>query len=316
VIVLFGQMAWGGVPVVFDGGDPASVRASVAEMTGLPDDQLDAVPLDRLLVSPPQLLGDAVMRRCSGQPTTMAVVHADLQRAEAAWARRDAPNAIDQLDLAVAALGCLSEIVERPTAARIFLLRGELELESQNPDGARSELRTAIAFAPDASLPAGGADASMLLEEERAVEPSATVAIVPTGTGAGPWIDGRDPVGGTGEMLVAPGLHLAQHGTPQGVRSAWLLVGADSTLVVPGNFRRPVLDAILDPETRRPVERLVAAALPDFVAAYVSHEQGLWLVSLEDGVVSTTEIAAPPPPPPPPEDPKKGKNKNKKDKTR
>ena len=79
--------------------------------------------------------------------------------------------------------------------------------------------------------------------------------------------------------------------------------------MVPGNFRRPVLDAIVDPETRRPVELLVAGAVPEFAAAYVSHAQGLWLVSLDEGVVSTTEIAAPPAPPAPPEEARKGKRK-------
>jgi hypothetical protein len=299
------------VPVVFDGADGAAVIALTAQKSGLPPAELDAVPLDRLLTGPPQLLGDAVMRRCSGAPSTMSVVRADLARAEAAWVKKDTLAAIDHLDLAVTQLGCLSEIVETAAAARIFMLRAELELNGPNPDDAGGELRTAVAFAPDIAWTATSVDGSTILDEERAAEATAVVAVVPAASGAGPWIDGRGFPAGSTEMTVTPGLHLVQHGTPAGIRSAWLLVGGDATLVVPGNYRRPVLDAMLAPETRHPVEALLATTLPNFRAGYVSHAEGLWLVTLEEGVVSTTEIAAPPPPAPPPEDGKKKKKKGK-----
>ncbi len=309
MIGLFVAGAHAGVPVVFDGTDGAAVIAAAAQKSGLPTSELDPVPLDRLLRVPPQLLGDAVMRRCSGSPSTMAVVRADLARAEAAWVKKDTLAAIDHLDLAVTQLGCLSELVETAQAARVFMLRAELMLNGDSPDDAGGELRSAVAFAPDITWTATSVDGATILDEERAVEATAVVSVVPAGSGAGPWIDGRGFAAGSTEMRVTEGLHLVQHGTPAGIRSAWLRVGGDTTLVVPGNYRRPILDAILLPETRRPVEALLATTLPAFTAGYVSHAQGLWLVTLEDGVVATTEIAAPPPPPPPPDDGKKKKPK-------
>jgi len=297
VIALLVAEALAGVPVVFDGTDGAAVVALTAQKSGLPPSELDAVPLDRLLRGAPQLLGDAVMRRCSGGPSTMAVVRADLSRAEAAWVKKDTLSTIDHLDLAVTQLGCLSEIVEAAVAVRIFMLRAELELNGPNPEDASGELRTAVAFAPDVTWTAASVDGAAILDEERAAEATAVVAVVPPAGGAGPWIDSRAFPQGSTEMRVAPGLHLVQHGSPAGIRSAWLLVGGDAMLVVPGNFRRPILDAIVLPETRHPVEALLATTLPGFTAGYVSYAQGLWLVTLEDGVVATTEIAAPPPPP-------------------
>ena len=63
-------------------------------------------------------------------------------------------------------------------------------------------------------------------------------------------------------MALSPGLHLAQHQSPRGLQTAWVVVGGDATLVVPQSFRRPILERMADPETRPEVEALLAAALP------------------------------------------------------
>lgn len=283
-----------GVPVVVDGGDTSAAPALVALRTGLPTSQLQVVALSSLLDDPPQALGDAVMRRCAGQPTRMEAVRADLVRAEAAWQKRERVEALDQLDLAVAGLGCLGELVDRQVAARIFLLRGALEAERGQEEAARSELRTALAFEPElgwtSAFPVEG---QVLLAEERLTPTDRGIEVVPAGTSSGPWVDGRT-VGGTGERVgVAPGLHLAQHPSPAGIRSAWLVLAGDTTLVLPGSFRRPVLELLASPETRAPVAALLQATLPDFQAAYVSHGGWLWLLTLGEGGVDTAELQAP-----------------------
>ncbi|MCB9777472.1 MAG: hypothetical protein H6742_02785 [Alphaproteobacteria bacterium] len=310
------------VPIVHDvdATTAATLPGVVAERTGLPAEQLATVDLDQLLDAPPQVLGDAVLRRCTGQPTTMAQVEAELVRAEASWEDRQRVDAFDRLDLAVAQLGCLGEIVRPALASRIFLLRGSLEAERAAEQGkadtvARGELRTALSLQPDLrwsmSLPVDG---ERLLAEERAGDSSANVLIAPRGTTSGPWLDGTAVPGDGSGLGVRPGLHLAQYATPAGIRSAWLVADADAVLVLPGAFRPPILDDLLDPERQRQVGALVAATLPDFQATYVAHQGGLWLVTADGASLDISQLVAPPPPPPPPDDGKKKKEKGKKEK--
>ncbi len=290
--------ALAGVPVVFDGGAAGDVVATVAGQTGLPAEQLDATTLDDLLEQPPQVLGDGVIRRCVTGPAQGSEVQADLVRAEAAWARGDATSAQDHLDLAVARLGCLGELVDPSTAARVFLLRGALAEAAGAHDVARAEIRTALAMVPDlpwdSRFPVGGA---VLLAEEQGAAPALSIRVMPAGTSSGPWVDGRT-IGGAGERVpVSAALHLAQYPTAHGIRSAWLLIDGDSTLVLPGSYRQPILGLLADPATAAPVESLLQGTLPDFTAAYVHHGGGTWLVALEENAVTTTELVAPPPPP-------------------
>lgn len=306
--LLFARSTLAGTPVVHDGGAPDQVLAETASRTGLPADQLTAVDLEALLAAPPQAIGGAVVRRCTKGPTQNAVVQTELVRAEAALVSGGDP--LDHLDLAVAELGCLGELVDAKTAARLFLMRGALQ---SDPDLARGEMRTALAFDRDVPwndrLPEAG---KAILDEQRNNPESHKLGVAPAASPSGPWLDGRIVVVGSLGTTVQEGLHLAQYGTPAGIRSAWLVVGGDCAFVLPGSFRRPVLERFADQDAWSEVQSLVAAALPDFFAAYVAHGGGLWLVTKEGDAVSTTEIQ-PPPPPPPPEPEGKGK-KNKKDK--
>jgi hypothetical protein len=306
-------LAHAGTPVVHDGGSPTEVVAAVSSRTGLPNTQLDAIPLDTLLDAPPQALGGAVVRRCTKGPTQNAAVESEVVRAEAALVvNKDPVGAMDHLDLAVAELGCLGELVDTKIAAKVFLMRGTLGEEEGT---ARGEMRTALAFEREIvwydKLPEAG---QKLLEEERTNPATHRLDVAPASSSSGPWLDGRAVVVGSLGTTVQQGLHLVQYGTSTGIRSAWLVVGGDASLVIPGSFRRPVLERFAQKEAWPEVQALVAAAIPDFFAAYVSHGGGLWLVSKDEGVVSTTEIAAPPPPPPEPEEGKgkKGKKEKKK----
>lgn len=295
-----------GIPVIHDGGVAAEVIAAASARTGLPQTELTAQALDTLLAAPPQVLGDAVIRRCAKTATQMPEVFAELARAEVAFAKQDPFGAMDHLDLAVATLGCLDQIVEPDAAARVFRLRGAVELSESDVEGARGELRTALAFEPtlvwDAGLPAAGA---ALLDEERAAVASCALGTMPPASTSGPWIDSRSATASPHQ--VAPGLHLAQYGTTAGIRSAWLVVGGDATLVVPTSFRRPVVERMADPAGRPQVEALLAAAIPDFYAGYVAFGGGLWLVTRDQDQLATTELVAVPPAEPVPTSGKKGK---------
>ena len=283
--VWLASAAWAGVPVIHDGAAEIVV-ADVAARTGLPASQLTSVPLETVLAGPPVALGQATLRRCAGAPVAMSAVELELGRAQAAWSGGDDAGALDHLDLAVALAGCLSELVDTRSVSRGFMLRGAL---SADPEVAGGEMRTALALAPAAEWPVGyPAEASAILEVQRAVPPSATLDVAPASGASGPWLDGR-PASEAGTWTLTPGLHLAQYTTPAGIRSAWLVLAGDSTLVLPGSFRRPILAHVGTP-TERPVLALLAAASPGADAAYVADGGGLWLVTREDAGWVASEL--------------------------
>ncbi|HHO50059.1 MAG TPA: hypothetical protein ENK18_04105 [Deltaproteobacteria bacterium] len=303
-----------GTPVVFDGGSGAEVVSAVAARTGLPPSQLSAVSLDTLLQATPEVLGDAVMRRCARSSSSNEVVRTDLTRAEIAWAQADALNTMDHLDLAVARLGCLTEVVEPRVASRVFLLRGALLAQRGDTDAARNEFRTARFLDPAVAwrddLPGEG---RVVFEAPAPPEILASVRVLPSDNASGPWIDGVEL---DDELRVPEGLHLAQYSSVAGIQSAWLSVGGDTLLVLPGNFHRPVVQRMAVPEDQGAVEALLAAALPEMRAAYVAHGGGLWLITRDGHDTTTTEIDPLPPPEPEPEGRGRKKKKKEKGKTR
>lgn len=293
--LLWLEVAMAGVPVVHDGAQPTDPAALVAQRSGLPPEQLDPVPLETLLARPPTVLGPAVLRHCAGSPTRTSDVRSLLVRAEAAWRQGDRGGALDQADLAVAAMACLAERADLSASARVFLLRGSL-LAGSDPAVARTEVRTALSLQPQVPWVEGFPPEGQALLEELRPGPAAPQAlrlvVAPSASPSGPWIDGRDP---TPEgFTLAPGLHLLQVPGTSGIRSAWLTVEGDAALVVPAAFRRPVLERLARPGERADVELLLAATAGDNV--YAVQGGGLWLLSREDGQVVTTTLVDPPAP--------------------
>jgi hypothetical protein len=283
-------LAHGGTPLLVEGEDREAAARDVSARTGLPRDQLDPLDISSLLDKPPQVIGDAVLRRCVRQPVGMEPARAELARAVVAQQSSDLVGALDHLDLAVASLGCLSELVDRTAAARIFLLRGAILSSQREIGGARSEFRTALSFDRDVSwddsLPDSG---HALLEEERDWSRRHRIIALPSELVSGPWLGGQE-LGAAG-LEVADGLILAQYASPAGIRSAWMVVTGDASLLFPAAYREPVLERMAQPGGQREVELLLEATLPDFVAAYVHHASGgTWLVVMDAGVLETTEL--------------------------
>jgi len=279
--------ALAGVPVIHDGAGP-EVLEQVSSRTGLPTSQLDSEDLATLLQNPPQALG-AALRHCAGAANRTADVRADLVRAEAAWSGGERARAMDHLDLAMTHIACLEELAEPAVVARVFLLRGSLMAASGYLDEAVVELRSGLAFAPelvwDPAFPPEGEGA---LIEARVVENPVTLDVAPAGTGSGPWVNGASVK--TTSQSVSPGLHLTQSPASPGIRSAWLVVEGDATLVIPSSYRRPVLERMADPADRGEVELLLLAAFSNLPAVYVASEGGIWLVTLGPDGASTTEL--------------------------
>ncbi len=282
-----------GIPVVSDGEE---VLELVSQRTGLPLSQLDPVSVTELLEIPPRALGDAVIRHCAGEPVRMVDVRTEQVRAAAAWSRGDTLAAMDHLDVAVARLSCLSELVDPEVVAGLFLLRGGLLAHAGEEAAAAQELDSALAF--DATVawhdryPVAG---ESLLVAARARRSDITITVYPPGGSSGPWIDGRIV---KGELAVRSGLHLVQSASTAGIRSAWLVVGSDAALVVPSSYRRTVLSTMTDPAQHTRVAALLQATLPGMSAAYVASGGGLWLITIEGASPHTTELIAPPPPEP------------------
>jgi hypothetical protein len=282
--------------VVHDGGDPAAVLAEVAHRTGLPLSQFEATALDSLLRATPRVMGGATLRHCAGAPTRAAELRANAVRAEAAWRDGRAAEALDQLDLGIGGLGCLGERVEPPVAARLFQLRGGILAQRGELESAQAELRTALSFAPaamwDQALPSEGLTIFHALRSE---SPSARLRLAPAGASVGPSVDGRGAPAGEPILELRPGLHLVQIPSTAGLRSAWLTVEGDATLIVPGSYRRPVLEQLALPEAAPDVERLLLSTL-GVEATYAASGGGLWLISTdESGPHTTTLISLPPP---------------------
>lgn len=275
-------VAWG-VPLVYDGGVGSELAAAASQRTGLPVEQLEPTDLNTLLKALPRTLGQATLRHCAGAPTRVSELRASAVRAEA-WLREGKEaNALDELDLAIAGLGCLSERVEVSTASRLFLLRGVM-LAGGDPEAARAELRTALSFSESVSydswLPPAGLP---LFEEVKAETVRVKLQIAPAS--AGPAVNG---VTVAASVELRTGLHLVQIPSTAGLRSAWLTIAGEAALVVPGAYRRPVLERLAG-EDRGEIERLLQATLGG-EPAYVSVSGGLWLVSDE----GTVTLVAPP----------------------
>jgi hypothetical protein len=296
-----------GVPIVYDQEAPSDAVSRVVQATGLPPDQLDPTPLDNLLEATPRVLGNAAIRHCSGAPAHTSDLRALLVRAEAALRSGDTSAAMDQADLGMADLGCLADRVEISMAARLFLLRFDLLLRQGQTDAARGELRTALSLQPDAAanlvLPAG----SPPIEDLRTEVPLVALTIAPRDSTCPPSIDGHDPPKDGGPMRLSPGLHLLQIPSTAGLRSAWLTVQGDATLVVPGAFHRPLLERLASVTDRDDVEALILATLGSD-GVYATQGGCVWLVSQQDGVPHATTLAEPPPAP----SPEKGHHKDKK----
>ncbi len=314
--------AWAGVPVLFDGRDAAGAIDAVARRTGLPEDQLDPLPLSRVLEASPNARGDGVLRRCSTAAVERDPIRADYARAKAAWVNGDRFRAMDQLDLAVSKIGCLSQVVDPEVAARVFLLRGALNAtdDTVDPATSRGELRTAIEFvrdlAFDDSLPEDARPVFDAVRAEVADADSgelATLSVVPSRTVSGPWVDGRQVVG---SMDLRPGLHLFQYSSAEGVRSGWLSLGGAAEVVLPGQVRGPVLERMVEAEGHALVGALLDVAVEPLTAAYVLHGGGLWLLSKGDSGIDVTVIASADAPKAPAESDETEKKKKKKKKRR
>lgn len=308
MIHLFLSAALAATPIVHDSPDSAAIRAAVASRTGLPPDQLEPIALKTVLEQPTTALGNMAVRRCAGGPGSMAEARAEIVRAEAALRTGDTVAIATHLDLAVARLGCLTEVVDAPVAARAFLLRGGLAAEQGLLDEARDEIRTALALDPDILWPpAYPVAGTPVLAEVMAETERHTLHVVPQAS-SGPWINGREIPAGE-PLTLRPGLHLAQHSARAGLTSAWLVVRGDATWVLPDALPPAPLDAFADVPSHT-LPTVLVATFPEAAGVYVAHRGGLWLAT-RDGLHASVNQLVAPQPVAPAEEPS-GKKKRKK----
>ncbi len=284
------SVAQAATPVVYEGIDASIVLQRVSERTAVPIDQLEAVAADALVHRPAALAGPGTLRHCAAQPVRSADIRTLVLRAEVAWREGQPQDALDQLDLATMQLGCLSERVDHRVAARLFLVRGALQVHFGQAETAQAELQTALAFAPDLvwdpQLPVDAADA---LETARRAPAAAGIRVVPH-LSTPPWLDGV-PLA-TGETVQKrPGLHLVQIPATAGLQTAWMTVQGDATLVVPAAHRLPLLSKDF-PEDLPGLGSLLQATL-GAQATYLVTNDGMWLVTFDDGKPVMEVLVAP-----------------------
>lgn len=286
---MFLQMAWAGVPLVYDSGTAESVSAWAAQGAGLPVSQFDPVPLETLLKNPAQTMGMAVLRHCAGSPSHAMDLLANGVRAEAAWQAGDVAGAMDQLDLGIGGLGCLSDRVEPQVAGRMFFLRGGLLAKKGDMDAAHAEMRTAFSFLPldhwPDTFPSEGA---AVFQEVLAETQRVHLKFLPAEGGALPSVDGQ-PLSAEGQLRS--GLHLLQIPSTAGLRSAWLTIDGEAWVVIPGNYRPPILGRLLESGQEEAPAALILSTLDQ--NAYVASSGGLWLVEGHDLTLTITPIVRP-----------------------
>jgi hypothetical protein len=256
------------IPVLTEGTPPADAVQAVSARAAVPADQLAAVTLDELVVREPvAVAGDGVFRRCPTTPVDASRVDADLARAAAAVDRGDA-DAWTQLDRLVVELGCLTQVASPPVGARAFALRAAVRRAR------------------------GDAPADLALEDAVAASFSAPTGEVPVrfvgGGTSGPWVDGR---AAAAPARFSPGLHLLQYTGAKGVRSGWLTVQGEVTVVFADAITRPALDGLSDP-VRQEAALAVVASLVEPPVAYVVSGGGIWHVELTPTPV-VTELTPP-----------------------
>jgi hypothetical protein len=287
-------LAQAGIPLVYQGESEAVVLERGVTATGLPESQFDLVPLEQLLKAPPNVEGQAVLRHCAGAGTKNSVLKAHAVRAEAAWSQGNISMAMDELDLGIGGLGCLMERVERETMSRMFLLRGGLLARQGKLEEARAELQSACSIDTTTSWPGTfPEEGAVLFAEVLSAPERIALTIMPAGSGALPAIDGQSV--GKAELFVRPGLHLLQLPGTSGLKSAWLTVEGTATLIVPANYREPILPRLI--EENPEVETLLLSSL-SVEAVYVATEGCLYLVARGETEPQTTLLVAPPRPPP------------------
>lgn len=290
MLALFASWALAQTPVVHLDELPSSdAIEAVAALSGLPPSQLDSLPMGEVLASPPALLGAGSLRRCARPPSTLDDVRAEIGRARRALIAEDITDTQNRLDAAVTMLGCIEEVADAAVGAELYLLRGAVHAWLDQLEDAHYEYLTAFAFdralAWDESLPEAG---RLSFEAARSAVPEGVVHFLPGKPVSGPWLDGaltHEPT------PAAKSLHLAQVATGTGVQTAWLVVAGEATVVVPGSFRTNAIEAIGRGSEPAGFSRLLAATIPDFQAAYVVHQGGVWLLLREGSDLVVSELA-------------------------
>jgi hypothetical protein len=278
------------IPLLVEGPVPAAVQR-VSERTGIPEDQFQIVLLDDVLKGAPLGMGSLSLRACPFSPAKATEVRAAVTRAESALRSDDIEGAVDQLDLGTTLLGCLSERVEPQVASQLFVLRATAALKQNKPELATQELAAAQSFTPtlawDASL---GVEGGPLLEAVTSTPASAEVRVYPAISPSRPWVDGR-PIEGE-RVRLRPGLHHIQVSSTAGIRSVWMHLEGDGSLIAPTSFRRPVLEGLEDSNRRHETERLLQAAGRSSVV-YALDLNSLYLISFESEIPQTTPLIRP-----------------------
>jgi hypothetical protein len=219
-------------------GPTASAVARVAADAGLNEWELQPVQLQSLLprsgvvllgadqpsACPNPTLSNSSLRDTVGLAEKQILYHQEWDAARLG------------LELAAQGMACLAEPLEASMAARVFFLRGFLELETGNEDAARSAFERAVAFAPglewDERFPPDG---EPLLQELIKINSQTLPENLTLGHGLRMvptlWLDGQPAKVKAGQLDIKPGYHLVQMLQPN-VVTLPVHIGGESPLAI------------------------------------------------------------------------------------
>lgn len=258
----------------------AAVEQASAD-AGVPAEGLKPVTLPELFLGrSPLVVGEGEVTLCAVAPMAMTAVAEAAKRAESNVLYVDYTAALEDIDAATKALGCLRERANVEDAARLFFLAGVIASERKDTERAFAAFRQAHVFQPglawDEDFPP---DAKPTFEEAARSaknDPPMRMSIRPIPDDTGITVDGRVIGSAEAGFDLATGEHLVQ------------LVGATITTVRvtvrPGEATLFVPNAVVEadaydfavPERAVVLSSLVATVAGKGTKTYVALPTGTW----------------------------------------
>ncbi|MCP4871346.1 MAG: hypothetical protein GY898_21765 [Proteobacteria bacterium] len=281
--------------------DLAAVEGIAPEEVLHTSELLEGESEDRLKV-----LDAKVEWRCEMQGPP-PVLGAAVDEALDALINLDPKRALRVLDVAIAALPCMSTPLPRRMAQNLFYYRGVANLQAGDADAADRDFDRTLAIQPDypgdPNFPPEVGEAFEAVRVKAAARAPVTIeAFAPGSTEV--RLDGVSWDVRTGGQEVQPGLHILQYRRGRFLWTSMVEIaeGAEPVAIYAGDQERALRDCVLDPAARAYVSATLGLAAMDAgveVAALVdltsAEDEVRWLYRAADDAFSFEEAWLTPP---------------------
>ena len=264
--------------------DTDAVRAAVIKSAGVPVSGLEVTHFDAFRASQShKWVGLGGLEGCTTEPTDSAALEALTKSAEGKLLYMELENAAASLNTAADGLRCLSTPIDAVLAARIGFLHGVVSLELGDKAKAWEHFATAARFQPDLvwdeQFPKSGEALLKAAKSELSSTTPVDLALVPTIVTEGSLlVNGAQPSIPASTVGLAPGKHLIQVQTSDGIKGYTATLEAESTptLFLPAILADDALAQVATEEGRSELSRLANVAFEAGTPVYVAHGELLW----------------------------------------